>query len=81
MINLCHECGRKTRQIDASLYAGDYHGGDLWTPGRQCVECGTVYEVIQIGKTKRLQSRAVNWLPPRRGFLRALERRTSPCSR
>jgi uncharacterized Zn finger protein len=65
MISSCPQCDRKTRQIDASVYAGDYHGGDHYAPGRQCTECGTVYEVQKIGKTKRLHLISVHRLPPR----------------
>ncbi len=65
MITGCHQCGRKTRQIDASVYAGDYHGGNLYAPGRQCIECGTVYQVNRVGKTLRLHIVGVHRLPPR----------------
>jgi hypothetical protein len=65
MITGCPQCGRKTRQIDASVYAGDYHQNHDYAPGRQCVDCGTVYEVNRIGKSVRLQLHEVNRLPPR----------------
>lgn len=69
MITGCPQCDRKTRQIDASIYAGDYHSGDHWANGRQCVECGTVYEVNKIGKSVRLQIVSVHRLPPRNQWL------------
>lgn len=65
MITGCTKCGRKTRQIDASVYAGDYHGGDVWAAGRQCVECGTIFEVQAIGKTKRAHAWQAKFVPPR----------------
>ncbi len=65
MITTCASCDRKTRQIDASLYAGDYHGGDLYAFGRQCVECGTIYEAQKIGKTVSTQPHTVTNIPPR----------------
>ena len=68
MITGCPSCERKTRQIDASVYAGDYQtspGADLYAPGRQCVECGAVFEVMTVGKVKRPELHGYANLPPR----------------
>ncbi len=68
MITGCPTCNRKTRQIDASGYVGDYHSpptdGD-WAPGRQCVECGSKFSVQKIGKSVRLAWLCVSMVPPR----------------
>ena len=68
MTTTCKQCGRKTHQIDASIYAGDYHGFDHYGYGRQCVECGTVYEVGKMGSrgaVRYLGIVGVHRLPPR----------------
>jgi len=67
MITSCAECGRKTRQIDASIYAGDYQSDDpqLYATARQCVQCGTVYEVRKFRKQVRVIERiSCRFLPP-----------------
>jgi hypothetical protein len=65
MISSCLKCLRKTRQIDASVYAGDYHSDGPYGFGRQCVECGLIVEVRQVGKTVDLSPRHASLLPPR----------------
>lgn len=68
MITLCQRCEKKTRQIDASVYAGDYHSPPSDTDyafGRQCVNCGAIYEVKKIGQTKRTFFQRFAALPPK----------------
>ena len=65
MISYCPNCERKTHMIDASIYAGDYHGGHLWAPGRQCVSCGIKWAVHQVGKSVRLRQVGAGMIPPR----------------
>ena len=76
MISLCQQCETKTRQIDASVYAGDYHTFHQYGYGRQCVECGTVYAVNRVGKSVRLEPMAVRSLPPRKSWLEPLDQST-----
>ena len=68
MITSCPNCRRKTRQIDASEYAGDYHSPpspDDMAKARQCTECGSVYHVHYVGKTIRNEFMRRSLLPPR----------------
>lgn len=68
MITGCLLCGTKTRQIDASVYAGDYHSPPAdsdYAPARQCVECGAIMDVTPVGKTVRLSVSGVAYVPPR----------------
>lgn len=65
MISHCPTCRRKTRQIDASVYAGDYHGFDYYAPGRQCISCGSIYGVVGVGKSARLIRHGGALCPPR----------------
>lgn len=66
MITSCTNCKRKTRQIDASVYAGDYHSGDLYATCRQCVECGQIYNVQKVGETVTATYRKTAYIPPRK---------------
>jgi len=77
MITICPNCSTsgksiKTRQIDASVYVGDYHSpasANDWSPGRQCVECGAVIHVTVFKKgAKRTTLNGFANLPPRKNW-------------
>ena len=65
MVAFCSTCGRQCRQIDASVYGGDYRNDGPYAYGRQCVECGSVFEVQAVGKSAHISYRTKAWIPPR----------------
>lgn len=64
-MGVCFTCKRKTPQIRRTVYAGDYYHPDPVDELRQCTECGWMYMMQRVGRTKRMIGLRRDWLPPR----------------